>query len=831
MGKNGGNMKKFSVKGMTCASCVARVENAVKKIKGVESCAVSLLTESMTVSGSFSEEDIIQAVEKAGYTVKDDNGSLPQKEDDKDTKKMKTRLFSSVILLIVLMYLSMGHVMWGFPLPLFLSSSPLTLVLVQLFLTIIILLINHKFFINGYKSLFHLSPNMDTLVALSSTAAFVYSVINLFAMVVYIEGGDAESAVKLLHDMYFETSAMIVTLITIGKTLETYSKGKTTSALKSLMALSPKTAILLVDGKEVEVPQESVKVGDIFVLRPGAQIPVDGEVIKGAGAVNESMLTGESIPIDKEIGSTVSSGTINLTGYMECVATRVGENTTLSNIIKLVEDASSTKAPIARLADKVSGVFVPAVMGISLLTFIVWLIVGSEIGYGLSRAISVLVISCPCALGLATPVAIVVGSGKGAKSGILYKTAESLELAGKIDIVALDKTGTITEGKPEVQEVVEYDKELLSVAYSLEYKSAHPLSRAVVEYGEKKGVKLLEVQEFENLAGLGIQGKLDNSTLIAGNQKLIEKFVKLSPEQTKTADDFAKTGKTPLFFVKDTTLLGIIAVADKIKEEAKQAVQELKNMGVKVVMITGDNKAVANSVAERVGIDTVLAEVLPSDKEKAVRELKKTGVVAMVGDGINDAPALTSADVGIAIGAGEDVAVDSASIVLIKSRLNFVPATVRLGRRTLRGIKQNLFWAFIYNVIGIPLATGMFIPILGFALNPMIGAAAMSLSSVCVVTNALRLNLIDPFDPRHDKKKKKTRKEIKQMKKVMTIDGMMCMHCEARVKKTLEALDGVTSVEMSLENKTATLTLSKDIPNDDLISAITKEGYEVISID
>lgn len=824
-------MKKFSVKGMTCASCIARVENAVKKVKGVESCAVSLLTESMNVSGAFSEEDIIKAVEKAGYTVKDDNGSLPQKEDDKDTKKMKKRLFSSIIFLFVLMYLSMGHVMWGFPLPEFLSSSPLTLVLVQLFLTIIILLINHKFFTNGYKSLFHLSPNMDTLVALSSTAAFVYSVINLFVMVVYIEGGEGESAVKLLHDMYFETSAMIVTLITIGKTLETYSKGKTTSALKSLMALSPKTAILLVDGKEIEVPQESVKVGDIFVLRPGAQIPVDGEVIKGVGAVNESMLTGESIPIDKEIGSTVSSGTINLTGYMECVATRVGENTTLSNIIKLVEDASSTKAPIARLADKVSGVFVPAVMGISLLTFIVWLIVGSEVGYGLSRAISVLVISCPCALGLATPVAIVVGSGKGAKSGILYKTAESLEIAGKIDIVALDKTGTITEGKPEVQEVVEYDKELLSVAYSLEYKSAHPLSRAVVEYGEKKGAKLLEVQEFKNLAGLGIQGKLDNSTLIAGNQKLIEKFVKLSPEQTKTADDFAKTGKTPLFFVKDTTLLGIIAVADKIKEEAKQAVQELKNMGVKVVMITGDNKAVANSVAERVGIDTVLAEVLPSDKEKAVRELKKTGIVAMVGDGINDAPALTSADVGIAIGAGEDVAVDSASIVLIKSRLNLVPATVRLGRRTLRGIKQNLFWAFIYNVIGIPLATGMFIPLLGFALNPMIGAAAMSLSSVCVVTNALRLNLIDPFDPRHDKKKKKTRKEIKEMKKIMTIDGMMCMHCEARVKKTLEAIDGVTSVEMSLENKTATLTLSKDIPNDDLISVITKEGYEVISID
>ena len=860
-------MRKFIVKGMTCSACVARVEKVVKSVEGVEDCVVSLLTNSMTVKGAFRDKDIIDKVKEAGYFAK-----LQEElefEDEKETKKLKKRLLSSVILLVFLMYISMFS-MWGAPMPEFLLQKPFIVALLQFVLCIVILVINRKFFIVGYKSLFHLSPNMDTLVALSSTAALLYSVINTVNMAINVS-----VAHIYLHDMYYETSAMIVTLITIGKTLESYSKGKTTNALKSLINLTPKTATILVDGEEKEVKIEEVRVGDSFIVRAGEAIPVDGVVLKGAGSVDESALTGESVPVDKEINDTVSAGTVNLSGYMVCKASRIGADTTLAQIIQLVEGASATKAPIAKLADKVSGVFVPSVMAISLITFIVWLLTGVEIGYALNRAIAVLVISCPCALGLATPVAVVVGSGKGAKRGILFKTAESLELTGLLDVVVLDKTGTVTKGTPIVTDVVLADgvekEELLTIAYSLEKLSEHPLSKAVVEYAKHRHE--CEVEEFEVVAGNGLKGKVGGELVLAGNERFIRKYLELPETMLKSAEKLSQSGKTPMYFVKSKDVLGIIAVADEIKSDSAKAVQDLKKMGVKVVMLTGDNEIVAKAIAKQAGIDEVVAGVLPSGKAEVVEELKKFGKVAMVGDGINDAPALTSADVGIAIGAGADVAIESASVVLVKSDLSSVASAVRLGRRVRRNIKQNLFWAFIYNTLGIPLAAGVFIPLFSFALSPMIGALAMSLSSVCVVTNALRLNLVDVESNAHDKPKrhrireKNTQsvendkpcdkmiekegvepcyipkpttivgtpkkpqiKENREMTKTLIVDGMMCMHCVARVKKILESIDGVLSAEVDLDTNTATVTLSKSIPDTALTTPLSSDGYPVLEI-
>ena len=853
-------MEQYQVTGMSCAACSSRVEKAVSAVPGVTSCSVSLLTNSMGVEGSASPETIIQAVTDAGYGAslkksgENKAGSVQPNYDDmlKDTEtpKMKKRLIASVVLLIPLMYVSMGHMMWNWPLPSFFEGNHVAMGLVQLLFTIAIMVINQKFFVNGVKGILHKSPNMDTLVALGSGASFVYSVYALFAMTGAQVAGDGETVMSYMHEFYFESAAMILTLITVGKMLEARSKGKTTDALKSLMKLAPKTATVIRDGKEAEVGIEQVRIGDHFVVRPGENIPVDGIVIEGTSAVNESALTGESIPVDKEKGDSVSAATLNQSGFLRCEATRVGEDTTLSQIIQMVSDAAATKAPIAKVADRVSGIFVPAVITIAVVTIIIWLLAGQSIGFALARGISVLVISCPCALGLATPVAIMVGNGMGAKHGIMFKTAVSLEETGKTDIVALDKTGTITSGEPEVTDMVPaegYSEEkLLLAALALEQKSEHPLARAIVRLAQEKQMTCDAVEGFEAVAGNGLTGTQKGARLTGGNRKFIESRVKIPAEIAKAADSLAEQGKTPLFFAEGEKLIGMIAVADVIKKDSYQAIQELKNMGIHVVMLTGDNERTAKAIGSQAGVDEVIAGVLPDGKEEVVRKLKEKGKVTMVGDGINDAPALTRADIGMAIGAGTDIAIDAADVVLMKSRLLDVPAAIRLSRATLRNIHENLFWAFFYNVIGIPLAAGLWYPIFGWKLNPMFGAAAMSLSSFCVVSNALRLNLFAMYDARKDKKHKnhkkqttittdqnkevKEEKEINEMKKTMEIKGMMCGHCEARVKKTLEAIEGVTEAVVSHESGTAIVTMSTEVADDVLKSAVEAQDYEVTGI-
>lgn len=837
-------MKQFDVTGMSCAACSSKVEKSVSSVDGVSSCAVNLLTNSMTVEGVASENDIISAVEKAGYgaSVKGREKKASSDVDslkDTETPKIRNRLIWSVVFLIPLMYISMGHMMWGWKLPSFFDGNHIAMGLAELILTVIIMVINQKFFINGFKGIIHKSPNMDTLVALGSFASFAYSTVVLFLMTDAQVKGDTDRVMSLMHEFYFESAAMILTLITVGKMLEAYSKGKTTDALKSLMNLAPKTATLIRDEKEVEVPIEEVNIGDIFAVKPGESIPVDGVIIDGETAVDESALTGESLPIDKIAGDKVSGATINQSGYIKCKATRVGEDTTLSQIIKMVSDASATKAPIAKIADKVSGVFVPAVITVSLITLALWLLVGKDFGYVLARAISVLVISCPCALGLATPVAVMVGSGKGAKSGILFKTATSLEETGRIQIVALDKTGTITKGEPKVTDVIAGqtdEKTLLTLAYSLEQKSEHPLAKAVCEYGEENGLNLISSTEFKAIAGNGLSAKIDGREIFGGSLKFISSFVDVESEMKQKAKELSENGKTPLLFASENKLLGIIAVADVIKEDSPKAIKELQNMGIRVVMLTGDNEKTAGAIAKQVGVDAVVSDVLPDGKEKVIKELMKYGKVAMVGDGINDAPALMRADVGIAIGAGTDVAVDAGDIVLMNSKLTDVSSAIRLSRATLTNIYENLFWAFIYNIIGIPLAAGVWIPIFGWTLNPMFGAAAMSLSSFCVVTNALRLNLVNVHSPKHDKKKKAvdicldTTVKNKEENNMVTIkvEGMMCPHCEAAVNKALEAIDGVESASASHEKGEVAVTLSKDVDIAVLESAITDAGYKVV---
>lgn len=857
-------MKQYTVTGMSCAACSTRVEKAVSKVPGVTSCSVSLLTNSMGVEGSATDQEIIKAVADAGYgaSAKDAEGekngganSAAASEEalaDHETPILKKRLLYSVGFLLVLMYFSMGHMMWNWPLPAFMDGNHVMMGLVQLYLTVIIMVINQKFFINGFKSLFHGAPNMDTLVALGSFASFGYSSYALFAMTYAEHQGDAEAVMGYMHEFYFESAAMILTLITVGKMLEARSKGKTTDALKSLMKLSPKTAVVEKEGKETEVPVEQVRIGDVFVVRPGENIPVDGVVLEGNSAVNEAALTGESIPVDKQAGDRVSAATINQSGFIRCEATRVGEDTTLSQIIRMVSDAAATKAPIAKVADKVSGIFVPAVISIAVLTVIVWLIAGESVGFALARGISVLVISCPCALGLATPVAIMVGNGMGAKNGILFKTAVSLEETGKVEIVALDKTGTITSGEPKVTDVLAADgtseEELLKLAYSLESRSEHPLAKAIVAYGAEKQAEQIPVSEFKALPGNGLEGKVGDADVKGGSLKFAQSQTEISEKIKSQAEKLAEEGKTPLMFLKNGILAGMIAVADVIREDSPQAVKELQNMGIEVVMLTGDNERTAKAIGRQAGVDRVIAGVLPDGKEEVIRRLKEQGKVAMVGDGINDAPALTRADMGIAIGAGADVAIHAADVVLVKSRLSDVPAAIRLSRGTLRNIHENLFWAFFYNVIGIPLAAGIWIPIFGWKLNPMFGAAAMSLSSFCVVTNALRLNLLNIKDSRKDKKIRRkaaapagavvaaaeinteTKKENKTMTKTMKIEGMMCGHCEAAVKKALEALDGVASAEVSHEKGTAVVTLEKDVDNAVLTKAVEDKDYKVVSV-
>lgn len=832
-------MKQYNVTGMSCAACSARVEKAVSKLDGVTSCSVSLLTNSMGVEGDISPEEVIAAVESAGYGAtlkgserKSDNSEKDDNLKDTETPALLKRLIASLVFLIVLMYFSMGHMMWGFPLPEFMENNHIAMGLIQLLLTAAVMVINQKFFISGFKALFNRAPNMDTLVALGSSAAFVYSTYALFAMTNAQLSGDMNGVMMYMHELYFESAAMILTLITVGKMLEARSKGKTTDALKSLIKLAPKTAVILVDGKETQVSINKVKKGDIFVVRPGESIPVDGIIIEGSSAVNESALTGESIPVDKSKGDVVSAATINQSGFIKCEASRVGEDTTLSQIIKMVSDASATKAPIAKAADKVSGVFVPVVIAIAIITAVVWLLVGESVGSALARAISVLVISCPCALGLATPVAIMVGSGVGAKNGILFKNAESLEQSGKIKIVALDKTGTITKGEPKVTDIIAFESdktELLKTALALECKSEHPLAKAVVKRASEGGLIPEEVDEFKIFSGSGLSGVLKGESVYGGNLRYVSEFTQIPNKAIAKAEKLADEGKTPLYFVKGNKLLGIIAVADEIKEDSAEAVKELHNMGLHVVMLTGDNEKTANAVGKLAGVDEVIAGVLPDGKEKVVSKLRQKGRVAMVGDGINDAPALTSADVGIAIGAGTDVAIDAADVVLMKSRLADVPAAIRLGRATLRNIHENLFWAFIYNAIGIPIAAGLFIPLFGWRLNPMFAAAAMSLSSFCVVTNALRLNFVKI---RKDNKKTETIKTIEKenvkMEKAIKIEGMMCPHCEATVKKTLEELDGVTQAVASHENGTAVVTLEKDVSFETLKKAVEDKGYTVI---
>ncbi|MDO5152244.1 MAG: heavy metal translocating P-type ATPase [Eubacteriales bacterium] len=836
-------MKQYNVTGMSCAACSARVEKAVSKVPGVTSCSVSLLTNSMGVEGTASPQEVIAAVENAGYGASEKGAAQAKAsgpagaEDalkDRDTPVLKRRLLWSVGFLLVLMYFSMGHMMWGWPLPSFYDGNHVAMGLTQLLLTVIIMVINQKFFISGFKSLWHRAPNMDTLVALGSTAAFVYSTYALFAMTGAQVKGDMDAVMMYMMEFYFESAGMILTLITVGKMLEAHSKGKTTDALKGLMKLAPKIATVVRDGAEAEVSIEQVRQGDLFVVRPGENIPVDGVVLEGSSAVNESALTGESIPVDKAAGDTVSAATLNQSGFIRCQATRVGEDTTLSQIIQMVSDAAATKAPIAKIADKVSGVFVPAVIAIAIVTTIAWLLLGRGVGFALARGISVLVISCPCALGLATPVAIMVGNGMGAKNGILFKTAVSLEETGKVEIVALDKTGTITSGEPKVTDILPAsgvsEAELLRLAYALEKKSEHPLARAVLQKAQERGVPEEEVSDFRALPGNGLTALWNGETLSGGNLNFISTQAGIPEEVKSQAEQLAEQGKTPLFFSRDGKLAGIIAVADVIKQDSPQAVREMQNMGIHVVMLTGDNERTAKAIGKQAGVDEVIAGVLPDGKESVIRSLMGKGKVAMVGDGINDAPALTRANIGIAIGAGADVAVDAADVVLMKSRLSDVPAAIRLSRATLRNIHENLFWAFFYNTIGIPLAAGIFIP-LGLTLNPMFGAAAMSLSSFCVVSNALRLNLFDMRNASKDKKiKTKHTKETKSMEKTLKIEGMMCGHCEATVKKALEALPEVEQAVVSHEAGTAVVTLKAEVSDAALKKAVEDQDYTVKDI-
>ncbi len=837
-------MEQYTVTGMSCAACSARVEKAVSKVDGVTSCSVSLLTNSMGVEGTASPQAIIRAVEEAGYgaSVKGAKSagkaaSSDSAEDmlkDRETPVLKQRLISSLGFLIVLMYFSMGHMMWGWPVPAFFENNHVAMGLLQLILTVIVMVINQKFFISGFKSLWHKAPNMDTLVALGSGASFVYSTYALFAMTDAQAKGDAAAVMAYMHEFYFESAAMILTLITVGKMLEARSKGRTTDALKNLMKLAPKTATLLRNGEEVQVSIEEVQKGDIFAVRPGENIPVDGRIVEGSSAVNESALTGESIPVDKAPGDLVSAATLNQSGYIRCEATRVGEDTTFSQIIQMVSDAAATKAPIAKVADKVSGIFVPAVISIAIVTILVWLLAGQTFGFALARGISVLVISCPCALGLATPVAIMVGNGMGAKNGILFKTAVSLEETGKMQIVALDKTGTITSGEPQVTDLIAAngytEQDLLQLAASLEKKSEHPLAKAVLKKAEELGLAASEVSDFSALPGNGLSAVQKGAVLTGGSLAFISGQTSIPDSLREKADRLAEEGKTPLLFMKDKELAGIIAVADTIKEDSPQAVKELQNMGIHVVMLTGDNERTARAIGRQAGVDEVIAGVLPEGKESVIRSLKNKGKVAMVGDGINDAPALTRADIGIAIGAGTDIAIDAADIVLMKSRLSDVPAAIRLSRATLRNIHENLFWAFFYNVIGIPLAAGVWIPLFGWKLNPMFGAAAMSLSSFCVVSNALRLNFFNIRSTKRDKKVKSRKKETKTMEKTMKIEGMMCGHCEARVKKTLEALPQVEQAVVSHENGTAVVTLKEAVDDGVLKKAVEDQDYTVTSI-
>lgn len=856
-------MEQYTVTGMSCAACSARVEKAVSKVAGVNACSVSLLTNSMGVEGTAAAEAVIRAVEEAGYgaAVK---GSGAQRSThaaeeallrDQETPVLKRRLWYSIAFLVLLMYFSMGHMMWNFPVPAILEQNHVAMGLVQLLLTIAVMVMNQKFFISGFKSLWHRAPNMDTLVALGSAAAFVYSTYALFAMTDAQLNGDSDAVMGYMHEFYFESAAMILTLITVGKMLEAHSKGKTTDALRGLMNLSPKTAVLVRGGSEVKVPVEEVAVGDIFVVRPGESIPVDGVVLEGTSAVNEAALTGESIPVDKQAGDSVSAATVNQSGFIQCRASRVGEDTTLSQIIQMVSDAAATKAPIAKVADQVSGVFVPAVMLIALVTILVWLAAGQTIGFALARGISVLVISCPCALGLATPVAIMVGNGVGAKNGIMFKTAVSLEEAGKVSVVALDKTGTITSGEPKVTDLIpaqgSSEEKLLEMAYLLEQKSEHPLARAVNEYAKvyfaqkedaAKGT-LAEVTDFKALPGNGLTAMVNGKPLYGGNAKFISERYEIAPDMLEKAQQLALEGKTPLFFGGDA-LAGMIAVADVIKEDSRQAVEELQGMGIYVVMLTGDNVHTAKAIGREAGVNEVIAGVLPDGKESVIRRLMEKGKTAMVGDGINDAPALTRADLGIAIGAGTDIAIDAADVVLMKSSLRDVAAAIRLSRQTLKNIHENLFWAFFYNIIGIPLAAGVWIPFFGWQLNPMFGAAAMSLSSFCVVTNALRLNLVEVYSTRHDKKRRNQsgtvyrdnqteieREGEKTMTKTMKIEGMMCGHCEARVKKCLEALEQVSEAVVSHEAGTAVLTLSAAVSDEELRKTVEAQDYKVLSVE
>ncbi len=845
-------MEQYNVTGMSCAACSARVEKAVSKVPGVTSCSVSLLTNSMGVEGTASPADIIAAVEEAGYGASEKGAdhaagkagsagsTIAEAEDslkDRETPKMKKRLIASLCFLIPLMYFSMGHMMWNWPVPSFLEGNHVAMGLIQLLLTTAVMVINQKFFISGFKGLIHRAPNMDTLVALGAGASYGYSLYALFAMTDAQMRGDMAGAMSYMHEFYFESAAMILTLITVGKMLEARSKGKTTDALKSLMKLAPKTATVVRNGAEEEVSIDQVRKGDVFVVRPGENIPVDGIVLEGTGAVNESALTGESIPVDKNEGDAVSAATLNQSGFLRCEAARVGEDTTLSQIIQMVSDAAATKAPIAKVADRVSGVFVPAVIAIALATIAVWLIAGQTAGFALARGISVLVISCPCALGLATPVAIMVGNGMGAKNGIMFKTAVSLEETGKTRIVALDKTGTITSGEPRVTDMIPADgvteEELLAGAYALEKKSEHPLAHAIIVKAEEQEIKdEADAEDFRAVAGNGLSGKINGETVCGGNLKFISDHAEVSGEIRKKAEALAEQGKTPLFFSKNGKLAGIIAVADVIKEDSPQAVRELRNMGIHVVMLTGDNERTAKAIGAQAGVDEVIAGVLPEGKESVIRSLKQKGKVAMVGDGINDAPALMRADMGIAIGAGTDIAIDAADVVLMKSRLSDVPAAIRLSRATLRNIHENLFWAFFYNVIGIPLAAGVWIPVFGWQLNPMFGAAAMSLSSFCVVSNALRLNWFKMYDAGRDKKIKiKKKEEETTMTKTMKIEGMMCGHCEARVKKALETLPEVDAAEVSHEAGTAVVTLNAGIADDVLKKAVEDQDYKVLGIE
>ncbi len=837
-------MERYDITGMSCAACSVRVERAVRAVTGVTDCSVNLLTNSMVVEGTAKSDDIIKAVENAGYGASK-KGEVTNKGQAKpregtgshEIKALRNRLIASAVFVVILMYISMGHSMFGFPVPQFLENNHVGLALVQLLLAATVMVINQRFFINGFKGLMHHSPNMDTLVALGSFASFVYSTCVLFTMTSFQAAGNLEGVKSCFHNLYFETAAMILALITVGKLLEAVSKGRTTDALKGLMALAPKTATVIKDGEERVIPAMDVVPGDIFVVRPGESIPVDGKVIEGASAVDESALTGESIPVDKACGDLVSAATINQSGFLRCEAKRVGEDTTLSQIIKMVSDASATKAPIAKIADKVSGVFVPVVMAIAAITIAVWLILGREIGFALSRGISVLVISCPCALGLATPVAIMVGSGVGAKHGILFKTAVSLENTGKVKTVVLDKTGTVTKGEPTVTDIIPYgnisERQLIEYAYSMESLSEHPLARAIVKRAISDGVKTREVTDFSAIPGSGLSCICEGARLYGGNLSYIESKAVVSNELKLKADSLAENGKTPLLFALENELLGIIAVADVIKEDSLDAIDELKAMGIHVVMLTGDNKRTAEAIGRQVGADEVISGVLPNEKESEIRKLKQKGTVAMVGDGINDAPALTSADIGMAIGAGTDIAIDAADVVLMNSRLSDVVSAIRLSKKTTVNIYENLFWAFIYNIIGIPLAAGVFISLLGWELNPMFGAAAMSLSSFCVVTNALRLNLVNIHGSGKSRRAVYNKKELKEnvkMKKTLKIEGMMCAHCEATVKRTLEALPEIESADVSHTAGTATITLKSDIADEKLKKVIEEQGYSLTDI-